>query len=322
MFREIQNLHKSNHLKDDEENELNTSTVSDTLVQTDLIETHPSHGFIDKSHTYQFFIGDKLTKQTGNNANVHLNHLYKPITNDDDLNNSFSYHCPYGHSEHNSLESYGFNQLNSYYCPHQQGNYERKADNKKNYTKRQKERIDLPKNNIHLDNVLKLKDKRTTIMIRHIPNKYTLSILLQELNVNFQNKFDILYLPIDYIHNTNLGFGFINFIDPMHLLYFYDSISNQKWKFFNSGKRCQLVYSKFQGKQEFMEYIKKKNCSSGLNMAQETFVNLNTTFINNSPGSPIEIPMKYYNVFVNYYPYSLCSKVNDNVFVVRKYYNF
>ena len=36
----------------------------------------------------------------------------------------------------------------------------------------------------------------------------------------------------------------------------------------------------------------------------------------------IEIPMKYYKVFVNYYMYSLCRKKNENVFIVEKYYNF
>ena len=36
----------------------------------------------------------------------------------------------------------------------------------------------------------------------------------------------------------------------------------------------------------------------------------------------IEIPMQYYNVFINYYPYSLCHKKNDSIFIVDKYYNF
>ena len=90
------------------------------------------------------------------------------------------------------------------------------------YKREMKENLDLPKNTIHLDNVLKLKDKRTTIMIRHIPNKYTLDILMQEINVNFEGKYDVLYLPIDFVHNSNLRFAFINFIDPMHLIYFYD----------------------------------------------------------------------------------------------------
>jgi len=34
----------------------------------------------------------------------------------------------------------------------------------------------------------------------------------------------------------------------------------------------------------------------------------------------IEIPLKYYVSFINYYPYSLCHKKNDSVFVVDKYF--
>ena len=88
-------------------------------------------------------------------------------TNSNEMNNSFSYHCPY---EHN-VTPYGFSGLIPKFCPHRPGNSTTTKEN-------MKENLDLPKNTIHLDNVLKLKDKRTTIMIRHIPNKYTLDILM------------------------------------------------------------------------------------------------------------------------------------------------
>lgn len=188
-----------------------------------------------------------------------------------------------------------------------------------------KENLDLPKNTIHLDNVLKLKDKRTTIMIRHIPNKYTLDILMQEINVNFEGKYDVLYLPIDFVHNSNLRFAFINFIDPMHLIYFYDEFIERKWNLFNSGKRCQLVYWKLQGKAELLDYIKKRNGITSLNDNIYRYPIKKSFYISNDINTippQIEIPMKYYKVFVNYYMYSLCRKKNENVFIVEKYYNF
>ena len=73
-------------------------------------------------------------------------------------------------------------------------------------------------------------------MIRHIPNKYTLKALYDEISREFRNKFDLLYLPVDTNNNCNLGFAFINFIDPMHIVYFYDTFRGKKWQKFNSEK--------------------------------------------------------------------------------------
>ena len=54
---------------------------------------------------------------------------------------------------------------------------------------------DIANNIINIDNIVNNKDKRTTLIIRNIPNKYTIALLLMELNINFKNKFDVIYLP-------------------------------------------------------------------------------------------------------------------------------
>lgn len=54
---------------------------------------------------------------------------------------------------------------------------------------------------INLENILLLKDKRTTLMLRNIPNKYSLNNLVDEIvnnNPSFAGKFDYINLPIDY----------------------------------------------------------------------------------------------------------------------------
>ena len=43
-----------------------------------------------------------------------------------------------------------------------------------------------------------MKDKRTTFMIKNIPNKYTQKMLLQKINENHKDKYDFFYLPIDF----------------------------------------------------------------------------------------------------------------------------
>jgi hypothetical protein len=82
---------------------------------------------------------------------------------------------------------------------------------------------------------------------------------LNEINNKFSRKFDVLYLPLDVINNSNLGFGFINFTNPIHIFYFFSEFNNKKWNHFNSEKRCQLVYSKTQSKKGLIKYIKRKN---------------------------------------------------------------
>ena len=40
-------------------------------------------------------------------------------------------------------------------------------------------------------------DARTTVMIRNIPNKYTIKELSEEIDCHFGNTYDFLYLPCD-----------------------------------------------------------------------------------------------------------------------------
>jgi hypothetical protein len=49
-----------------------------------------------------------------------------------------------------------------------------------------------------MTNIISGKDKRTTIMLRNIPNKYTLQNLVDEINLLFLGKYDFVNLPIDY----------------------------------------------------------------------------------------------------------------------------
>jgi hypothetical protein len=181
--------------------------------------------------------------------------------------------------------------------------------------------LDSPKNIINLENILRNRDKRTTLIIRNIPNKYTKTLLIKELNENFQNKYDIVYLPQDYINNSNLGFGFINFVNPLHIILFYQEFVNKKWNYFNSKKRCNLAYSKYQGKNELIKYILTKLGISSLDNNSE---NIRKSFyIDNSKNlrAPIEIPINYFNYFISYHRFAVCHAKDNKVFIVDKYYN-
>lgn len=55
-------------------------------------------------------------------------------------------------------------------------------------------------------------DARTTLMIKNIPNKYTIQLLAEEIDREHANSYDFLYLPCDIKNNCNVGYGFVNFL--------------------------------------------------------------------------------------------------------------
>ena len=108
---------------------------------------------------------------------------------------------------------------------------------------------------LNLDDIVSGKDTRTTVMIRNIPIKYTDEILNESL-VEFHGKYDCLYLPYDYEKNGNKGYAFINFINPLHILYFYEKFNGKKWDLFESSKICELNCAHFQGINEIQKHAK------------------------------------------------------------------
>ena len=108
---------------------------------------------------------------------------------------------------------------------------------------------------LNLDDIVTGKDTRTTVMIRNIPIKYNDEIL-NEAFVEFHGKYDCLYMPYDYEKNGNKGYAFINFTNPLHILYFYEKFNGKKWVHFESSKICELNCAHFQGVKEIQKHAK------------------------------------------------------------------
>ena len=111
------------------------------------------------------------------------------------------------------------------------------------------------KNLLNLDDIVSGKDNRTTVMIRNIPIKYTEDILLEALE-EFKGKFNCLYMPFDYEKKGNKGYAFINFVNPLHILYFHEKFNGKKWPLFESSKICELNSANFQGINEIQKHSK------------------------------------------------------------------
>ncbi|MCQ2816294.1 MAG: hypothetical protein MJ252_03410 [archaeon] len=154
-------------------------------------------------------------------------------------------------------------------------------------------------NKINLDSILMLQDKRTTLMIKNIPNKYTINTFLDEINVDFKGKYDIFYLPIDYGNKCNLGFAFINFVEPLHIILFYDLYRGKKWKRFNSEKICELVYAKIQGKKDLIAHFEKGKVLSFESEEKRPLI-LQTP----NPLPYVRLPIKVFDKFRKLFPYS------------------
>ncbi|KAF5743649.1 hypothetical protein HS088_TW08G00234 [Tripterygium wilfordii] len=101
---------------------------------------------------------------------------------------------------------------------------------------------------LNIDHILHGEDCRTTLMIKNIPNKYTSKMLLAAIDEHCRGTYDFLYLPIDFKNKCNVGYAFINMIDPQQIIPFFQAFNGKKWEKFNSEKVASLAYARIQGK--------------------------------------------------------------------------
>ena len=179
-------------------------------------------------------------------------------------------------------------------------NSQRKKNNNTKYG------LNINKNIINLLEVFLCKDRRTTLMIKNIPNKYTISSFLEEINVNFKYTYDIFYLPIDYVNKCNLGFAFINFVEPFHLILFYELYLGKKWKKFNSDKICELLYAKFQGRKDLIAHFEK-----GKVLSMESEEKRPLIMDTPNPLPNINLPLYYLDLFIKLYP-NISYEIRDS----------
>ena len=89
-----------------------------------------------------------------------------------------------------------------------------------------------------------IQDGRTSLMIKNIPNKYSVKMLKETIELTHKNKFDFLYLPIDFQNKCNVGYAFINIKSVDCVRGFYSRFNGKQWEYFNSEKICEITYAR------------------------------------------------------------------------------
>ena len=150
--------------------------------------------------------------------------------------------------------------------------------------------------NVDIKMILSLEDRRTTVMIKNIPNKFKRETLLNLIHPNFKSAYDIFILPTDVIRYKNFGYSFINFTSTYYIPYFYFLFNGKKWSSTNSLKICEITYSKIQGKNNLLSHYPKKN------------VFRNDEAIKFNSEQKYIIPNEYRNIFDTIYPNQLVEE--------------
>jgi hypothetical protein len=102
-------------------------------------------------------------------------------------------------------------------------------------------------------------DKRTTVMVCNIPNRYTRDEVLDELDSkpDLKGTFDFLYLPIDFKNNCNLGYAFVNMAAPKDVIRLYQRMHGAQWQLsVRSSKICKLKWGRVQGKDALLGHFR------------------------------------------------------------------
>ncbi|WBW73830.1 RNA-binding protein involved in meiosis Mei2 [Schizosaccharomyces osmophilus] len=144
--------------------------------------------------------------------------------------------------------------------------------------------ISMDRNSVDYARVAAGLDHRTTVMIKNIPNKFTQQMLREYIDLTNQGTYDFLYLRIDFVNKCNVGYAFINFIDPEAIVTFGKARVGTQWNVFHSEKICDISYANIQGKERLIEKF-RNSCVMDENPAYRPKI-----FVSHGPNRGMEEP--------------------------------
>mmetsp|Transcript_64382 Transcript_64382/g.119698 ORF Transcript_64382/g.119698 Transcript_64382/m.119698 type:complete len:392 (-) Transcript_64382:165-1340(-) len=106
----------------------------------------------------------------------------------------------------------------------------------------------------------------TTMMLRNIPNKYTQTSLIQEIDeAGFSGTYNFFYLPMDVHNRSNVGYAFINFLTSVDAERFQDAFSNHRFSRFSSRKIGSVCAAHVQGLDENLRHLENRAVTQARN---------------------------------------------------------
>ena len=269
LFKEIQE--EENKTKKEEQ----IFKKDDTLKKNISISSGSVHTNFDSVNTNfdskifgsMISINDSLLEKSNNNIIIQnsINKSNNNIIIDNSINNNIINNNNINNNNNKINDENNENNINSNNNVSNKNNINtdnnnkiienNKNENKKLETEEKVEEIDL---HLDINKVISLEDKRTTVMIKNIPNKFNKDLLLSIFNQHFKGTYNIFVLPTDINKYKNFGYSFINFTSSYFIPYFYFMFNGKMWNSTNSKKVCELTYSKVQGKENLLQHYPTK----------------------------------------------------------------
>ncbi|CAK0820416.1 unnamed protein product, partial [Prorocentrum cordatum] len=99
----------------------------------------------------------------------------------------------------------------------------------------------------------------TTVMMRNVPNGYTRDGLIALIEgQGFSGKFDFVYLPLDFKSMLNMGYAFVNLINPEEATRFVELFTGFcQWLHSQSQKICSVSWAETQGLPANVENLRR-----------------------------------------------------------------
>jgi RNA recognition motif-containing protein len=87
-------------------------------------------------------------------------------------------------------------------------------------------------------------DKRTTLMLRNVPNDYNREMFLHLMDTEgLAGTYDFAYFPVDFKTGSGLGYAFVNFISHQEALRAWQCLHGYNDWFVPSAKTCDVCWS-------------------------------------------------------------------------------
>ncbi|MCQ2816653.1 MAG: hypothetical protein MJ252_05225 [archaeon] len=109
---------------------------------------------------------------------------------------------------------------------------------------------------INIDNIRKGIEHKTTVVIKNIPQSYSMENFIFLLRYNQINHFNLIYFPIKTRNQKNFGFAFINFISPIYIIDFYEKFQSKMNE--EKSNFYELYYCYNQGIQKIKRHYSPK----------------------------------------------------------------